>query len=128
MRRSIILSVIILALIFYYLYAGIRVPYEDITLENAPSSIREKIEGNEDHIGYQLIQTGTSTYIYYRANDDPNDYITTSVDVRSKFDQVVVTATVMYASNDGYVSDYKLIKLDKVSEDRLFFKEYNKAN
>lgn len=127
-RRSIILSAIILVLLIYYLYTGIRVPYENITLENVPVSIREKIEGNEDYIGYQLFQTSSHTYIYYRSNAGPNDYITTSVDIRSKFGKVVVTATVTNASNDGYVSDYKIIKLDKVSKDRILFKEYNKAN
>lgn len=125
----IIISIIFMStLLSYCIYAGKSVAYEELTIESAPEVIREEVQGNEDHIGFQIIHYGTHTYIYYRSNDVPNDYITTEVEVRSKFGKLFVTAIVTNAVNDGYVNDYKIIKLDKTSSDKIILNENNQTN
>ncbi|MFI8684565.1 hypothetical protein [Rossellomorea sp. NPDC077527] len=124
MKKGLILLTFFLGLgFFYYMTIGFKVDDEEISLEEAPETIRNEIHENTDLTGFRVFQEGSYTYVYYKSNDMRNDYITTSLDMRWKAGSMVVTARVDYAVDDSAISYDRLIKMDHKSEKEIIFKE-----
>ncbi|MGG1631118.1 hypothetical protein [Rossellomorea sp. NRS-1567] len=114
---TVIISIVLL--FFFYMYIGIPVSYEDVAIKEAPKMIREAIYEDHEMLGYRIFQEDIHTYIYYKSDDAQNDYITTELDLKRKGGKIVATARVVNAANDGYVSYYKLLKMERISEEEL---------
>jgi hypothetical protein len=113
----------ILAMLFFILNRGTPIEHEELTIEEAPETIREYIGGNQSSLGYQIFQEGEYTYIYYKSEDAHDEYTTTDVRIRERRGKVIVTATVDGATNDGEVKYYELVRINRVSGEDIILKE-----
>lgn len=88
-----------------------------------PLTIKKAIESNNDNLKFSIFQDESVTYIYYKSDSNPNEYITTNLGVSTKGGQYIVSAQVEYAVNDDEVSHDKLIKVNKIWDIDVIFKE-----
>ena len=100
---------------------GKSVEFEVVSTEDAPDFIQIVLLDNNEGLGFSIFQDGTTTYIYYKSDSVPNEYITTDLDVKIKGGKYVATATVQSAVNS--VNSDRLIKLNKILGKDLTLKE-----
>ncbi|NEU29238.1 hypothetical protein GN156_00370 [bacterium LRH843] len=118
-----ILAGLCIVLLIVYLGFGKSVDYEVLANEEAPQAIHEAIESGSGNVKYSVFQDEAYTYIYYEAPSAlAAGYITTELDVKLKGGKYFVIATVKDAANSVNVD--RLIKLDKLQEKDIVFKEF----
>ncbi|WP_186577190.1 hypothetical protein [Aquibacillus kalidii] len=115
----VLLSATLLFIILYFAI-GIDIKYEELAMEDAPASIQDAIQENEDKFTF-LLEKG-STYIYYKSNHKVNEYISTDLKLKWKGGNYVATGTISNAVNDKSVNYDKLIKLDKVLDEQVLLR------
>ncbi|MFC5649585.1 hypothetical protein ACFPYJ_10660 [Paenibacillus solisilvae] len=125
MKKKITVILVILSTVLFVYYFGISksVDYEVITTKETPLTIKKAIESNNDNLKFSIFQDESSTYIYYKSDSNPNEYINTNLGITSKSGKYIVSANVEYAVNDGDVSYDKLIKVNKILDKDVIFKE-----
>jgi hypothetical protein len=119
----IVIALILLAILFFILNRGTPIEHEELTIEEAPETIRDSIGENQSSLGFQIFQEGEYTYIYFKSEDAHDEYTTTDVRLRERRGKVVVTATVDGATNDVEVKYYELVRINHVSEENMILKE-----
>lgn len=126
-KNIVIISVSILIILsciyLIYLFISKFVEYEVLTIEEAPKFILDNIQ---DVDKFRIFQDENKTYIYYKSDHVPNEYITTALDLKIIGGKYVATGTVEYAVNDGKVSYDSLIKFDKILDKDIILKEIDK--
>ncbi|RXJ04411.1 hypothetical protein DS745_03225 [Anaerobacillus alkaliphilus] len=122
----IILFTFTLVILSVYIGIGKKVDFEVLSLDDAPYEVRRAIESSPNALKFSIFHDETNTYIYYKCDHLNDEYITTSVDVRSKGGNYIVNGIVGFAVNDSFLSYDQLIKLDKMSDKNITLKETNK--
>ena len=100
---------------------GKSVEFEVVLTEDAPGFIQTVLQANNEGLGFSIFQDKTNTYIYYKSDSVPNEYITTDLNVKVRGGKYVATATVQSAVNS--VNSDRLIKLNKRIDKDLTLKE-----
>lgn len=128
MKRNIIIILLSITLVFSFFYLGFSrgVEYEILTIDDAPVSIQTAIQENKDKLRFSIFEENNITYIYYKSDHFPNEYITTDLELKMKGRNYIVSATVTYAVNDGNVNYDRLIKFDKVLDKGILLTEKDK--
>lgn len=122
MKKNIIIISLstILIFLFFYLNFGKSVEYEVLSTEDAPVFIQDAIQDNNDIFGFSVFQDKTNTYIYYKSDSVPSEYITTDLDLKYKGGKYIAIATVEFAVNTPNTET--LIKLNKIVDKDLVLK------
>ena len=71
-----------------------------------------------------MFQDETNTYIYYKSDSVPNEYITTELDLKYKGGKYIASVTVKSAVN--IPNTERLIKLSKLDDKDLVLEVNNK--
>ncbi|WP_202080434.1 hypothetical protein [Caldalkalibacillus salinus] len=130
MKKNIIIIILssLLILLSVYMLVSKKVEHEEILIEDAPSSIQDTIREDDNKLRFSIFHDETNTYIYYKSDHFPNEYITTYLDLEIKGGKYIVTASVRNATNDGFVSYEKLIKVGKlVDKDIVLVEDVDKT-
>ena len=110
----------LLVFLFIYMNLGKSVQYEVLLTEDSPAFIQDAILDNNDNLGFSVFQDETNTYIYYKSDSVPSEYITTDLDLKYKGGKYIASATVKSAVN--IPNSERLIKLNKIDDQDLVLK------
>ncbi len=120
-KNMIIISLsAILVFILIYINFGKTVEHEVLQTENYPTFIQDAIQDNHDKNGFSVFQDDSNTYIYYKSDSVPNEYISTNLDLKYRGGKYIAIATVKPAVN--IPNTERLIKLNKIVDKDLVLK------
>lgn len=103
-----------------------KVEYEVLNVKDVPTQIQNDISNNSQNEGFSIHHLDNYTYIYYKVDLTENEYISTDLNARKDKDEYIITSVVDWATNDDLISNEKVIKLEKVSENDIVLKEKDK--
>ncbi len=122
MKKKSIIIILSTILVFFIFYrnVGQSVEFEVLATDDSPAFIQDAIKNNKERFGFSVFQDETNTYIYYKSESVPNEYITTNIDVKYRGGKFIAIARVKPAVNIPNTD--KLIKLDKIVDKDLVLK------
>ncbi len=122
MKKNIVIVSLstILVYMFFYMNFGKNVEHTVLQTDEIPAFIQGAILDNDDKSGFSVFQDEGNTYIYYKSDSIPNEYITTDLDLKYRGGKYVATATVTTAVNIPNTDI--LIKLNKIVDKDLVLK------
>lgn len=122
MKKNIVIISLsaILVFLFIYMNFGKTVEHEVLKTEDFPAFIQDAIHDNHDKNGFSVFQDESHTYIYYKSDSVPNEYITTDLDLKYRGGKYMAIATVKPAVN--IPNTERLIKLSKIVDKDLVLK------
>lgn len=103
-----------------------KVEYEVLNVKDIPTQVQIEISTNNERNGFSIHNFENNTYVFYRADHNENEYISTDLYAQKKNNEYIITSVVDWASNDDLISYEKVIKLEKVSENDIVLKEKDK--
>lgn len=109
-----------LVFLFFYMNFGKSVEYEVLSTEDSPVFIQDAIQDYKNRLGFSVFQDKKNTYIYFKSDSVPNEYITTDLDLKYKGGKFIAIATVKSAVNIPITE--RLIKLNKIVDKDLVLK------
>jgi hypothetical protein len=122
-----ILSIIVVLTISLsvYKYMSQKVKYEVINLDELPEQVQNEISMNSNSNGFSIHKAEKYTYVFYRANHTENEYVSTDLSAHKKNGKYIITASVDWAVDEGYISYDKAIKIKEVSKNDMILKEHD---